>query len=113
MSSLALGYDYVSTMRSLPERGPGFLLARTKDVSRLGDELLEKASGQAGIPQGLVKDVAHETARSLIQAWSQQRELSRSDVGRAKIDEQLQLVPLRKEHLAKPKRKKNQLPYRS
>jgi serine/threonine-protein kinase HipA len=105
MSSLAPGYDYVSTMRY---RDPGCPLARTKDVSRLGDELLEKASGQAGIPRGLVKDVAHETARSLTQAWSQQKgALPIDDVGRAKINEQLQLVPLRKEHLAKPKRKKN------
>jgi serine/threonine-protein kinase HipA len=108
MSSLAPGYGYVSTMRSLPERGPGFPLARTKDVSRLGDELLEKGSGQAGIPRGLVKDVAQETARSLIQAWSQKKgALPIDDVGPAKIDEQLQLVPLLKEHLAKPKRKKN------
>jgi serine/threonine-protein kinase HipA len=106
--SLAPGYDYVSTIRYLPERGLGLPLARTKDVSRLDDELLEKASGQAGIPRGLVKDVAHETARSLIRAWSQQKgALPIDDVGRAKIDEQLQLVPLLTEHLAKPKRKKS------
>jgi serine/threonine-protein kinase HipA len=85
-------------------------LARTKDVSRLDDELLEKASLQAGVPRGLVKDVAHETARSFIQAWSQHKVgLPIDDVGRRKIDEQLQLVPLLREHLpaGKPKRTKS------
>ena len=107
--ALAPGYDYVSTMRYLPERGLGLPLARTKDVSRLDDELLEKASAQAGVPRGLVKDVAHETARSFIQAWSQQKaELPIDDMGRRKIDEQLQLVPLFREHrvTGKAKRKR-------
>ena len=106
---LAPGYDYVSTMRYLPERGLGLPLARTKDVSRLDDELLEKASVQAGVPRGLVKDVAHETARSFIQAWSKhKRELPIDDVARRKINEQLQVVPLLKAHdgVGKPKRKK-------
>jgi len=108
--TLAPGYDYVSTMRYLPERGLGLPLARTKDVARLDDELLEKASVQAGVPRGLVKDVAHETARSFIRAWSQQKDgLLIDDVGRHKIDEQLKLVPLLKEHCAagKPKRKRS------
>jgi serine/threonine-protein kinase HipA len=107
--TLAPGYDYVSTMRYLPERGLGLPLARTKDVSRLDDELLEKASVQAGVPRGLVKEVAHETARSFIQAWSQHKTgLPIDDLGRRKIDEQLRLVPLLNEYLAvnKPKRKK-------
>jgi serine/threonine-protein kinase HipA len=105
---LAPGYDYVSTMRYLPERGLGLPLARTKDVSRLDDELLEKASVQAGIPRGLVKDVAHETVRSFIQSWSQHKAgLPIDDVGRRKIDEQLQLVPLFKGHLPIGKRKKS------
>jgi serine/threonine-protein kinase HipA len=106
--TLAPGYDYVSTMRYLPERGLGLPLARTKDVSRLDDELLEKASVQAGVPRGLVKDVAHETAHSFMQAWSQHKAgLPIDDVGRRKIDEQLELVPLFKEHFAagQPKRK--------
>lgn len=55
---LSPGYDYVSTMRYVPERGLGLPLARTKDVSRLDDELLEKASVQAGVPRALVRDVA-------------------------------------------------------
>jgi serine/threonine-protein kinase HipA len=107
---LAPGYDYVSTMRYLPERGLGLPLARTKDVSRLDDELLEKASVQAGVPRGLVKDVAHETARSFIRAWWQHKAgLPIDDVGRRKIDEQLKLVPLLKGHLpiGKPKHKKS------
>ena len=107
--TLAPGYDYVSTMRYLPERGLGLPLARTKDVSRLDDDLLEKASVQGGIPRGLVKDVAHETARSFIQAWSQHKVgLPIDDVGRRKIDEQLRIVPLFNEYLAveKPKGKK-------
>lgn len=107
--TLAPGYDYVSTMRYLPERGLGLPLARTKDVSRLDDDLLEKASVQAGIPRGLVKDVAHETARSFIQAWSRHKAgLPIDDVGRRKIDEQLRIVPLFNEYLAveKQKRKK-------
>jgi serine/threonine-protein kinase HipA len=100
-ATLAPGYDYVSTMRYLPERGLGLPLARTKDVSRLDDALLERASVQAGVPRGLVKDVAHETARSFIQVWSQHKAgLPIDDQGRKKIDEQLQLVPLLKEHLA-------------
>jgi serine/threonine-protein kinase HipA len=57
---LAPGYDYVSTIRYLPERGLGLPLARTKDVSRFDDELLEKASVQAGVPRGLVKEVAQK-----------------------------------------------------
>ena len=108
--TLAPGYDYVSTIRYLPERGFGLSLARTKDVSRLDDELLEKASVQAGVPRGLVKDVAHETARSFVRAWSQQKEgLPIDDVGRRKIDEQLKYVPLLKEHFAarKPNRKRS------
>jgi serine/threonine-protein kinase HipA len=108
--TLAPGYDYVSTMRYLPERGLGLPLARTKDVSRLDDGLLEKASVLAGAPRGLVKDVAHETARSFNRAWSQHEAgLPIDDVGRRKIDEQLQLVPLLKGHLliGKPKRKKS------
>jgi serine/threonine-protein kinase HipA len=106
--TLAPGYDYVSTMRYLPERGLGLALARTKDVSRLDNELLEKASVQAGVPRGLVKDVAHETARSFMQAWSQHKAgLPIDDVGRRKIDEQVKLVPLFKEHFGagKPKRR--------
>jgi serine/threonine-protein kinase HipA len=106
---LAPGYDYVSTMRYLPERGLGLPLARTKDVSRLDDELLDKASVQAGVPRGLVRDVAHETVRSFIQTWSQHKAgLSIDDLGRRKIDEQLRIVPLFKRHLVfeKPKRKK-------
>lgn len=106
---LAPGYDYVSTMRYLPERGLGLPLARTKDVSRLDDELLEKASVQAGVPRGLVKDVAHETARAFTRVWSQHKAgLPIDDVGRRKIDEQLRIVPLLNEYLAveKPKRKK-------
>ena len=106
---LAPGYDYVSTMRYLPERGLGLPLARTKDVSRLDDELLEKASVQAGVPRGLVRDVAHETASSFVQAWSQHKAgLPIDDLGRRKIDEQLQFVPLFKEHhaIGKPKRQK-------
>jgi len=106
---LAPGYDYVSTMRYLPERGLGLPLARTKDVSRLDDELLEKASMQAGVPRGLVKDVAHETARSFIQAWSQHKAgLPIDDLGRRKIDEQLRIVPLFKGHLVveEPKQRK-------
>jgi hypothetical protein len=55
----------------------------------------KNASVQAGVPRGLVKDVAHETARSFIQAWSQHNpELTIDDLGRRKIDEQLQIVPL-------------------
>ncbi|HEV3421277.1 MAG TPA: HipA domain-containing protein [Candidatus Acidoferrum sp.] len=110
MPTLAPGYDYVSTMRYLPERGLGLPLARTKDVSGLDNELLEKASVQAGVPRGLVKDVAHETARSFMQAWSQHKAgLPIDDVGRRKIDEQLKLVPLLKGHLpiGKPKHKKS------
>lgn len=104
--TLAPGYDYVSTMRYLPERGLGLPLARTKDVSRLDDELLEKASMQAGVPRGLVKDVAHETARSFVQAWSQHKAgLPIDDVGRRKIDEQLHIVPLFEEHLGTRKLK--------
>jgi serine/threonine-protein kinase HipA len=106
---LAPGYDYVSTMRYLPERGLGLPLARTKDLSRLDDELLEKASVQAGVPRGLVRDVAHETAHSFIQAWLKHKAgLPIDDLGRRKIDEQLRIVPLFKEHLGveKPKRKK-------
>jgi serine/threonine-protein kinase HipA len=99
--TLAPGYDYVSTMRYLPERGLTLPLARTKDVSRLDDDLLEKASVQAGVPRGLVKEVAHETARSFIRTWSQHKAgLPIDDLGRRKIDEQLQLVPLFKEHPA-------------
>jgi serine/threonine-protein kinase HipA len=108
--TLAPGYDYVSTMRYLPERGLGLPLARTKDVSRLDDELLEKASVQAGVPRGLVKDVAHETSRSFIQAWSHHKAgLPIDDLGRRKIDEQLEIVPLLKEHVAieRAKRKKS------
>lgn len=108
--TLAPGYDYVSTMRYLPDRGLGLPLARTKDMCLLDDELLEKASMQAGVPRGLVRDVAHETVRGFAQAWSQHKEgLPIDDLGRRKIDEQLQLVPLFKEHLAisKPKRKKS------
>jgi len=107
--TLAPGYDYVSTMRYLPERGLGLPLARTKDVSRLDDELLEKASVQAGVPRGLVRDVAHETARLFAQAWSQHKGGSPiDDIGRRKIDEQLTVVPLFKNHFAatKSKRKK-------
>jgi len=108
--ALAPGYDYVSTMRYLPERGLGLPLARTKDVSRLDDELLEKASVQAGVPRGLVRDVAHETAHSFIDAWSQHKAgLPIDDLGRRKIDEQLQFVPLLKGHfiIGKPKRKRS------
>jgi hypothetical protein len=57
-----------------------------------------------------VKNVAHETARSFIQVWSQHKAgLPIDDLGRRKIDEQLRLVPLFKEHVvsAKPKRKKS------
>ncbi len=107
---LAPGYDYVSTMRYMPERGLGLPLARTKDVARLDDELLEKASAQAGVPRGLVNDVAHETARAFTRAWSERKVgLPIDDLCRQKIDEQLQLVPLLKAHLAvgKPKRKKD------
>jgi len=109
--TLAPGYDYVSTMRYLPDRGLGLPLARTKDVSRLDDELLEKTSVQAGVPRGLVKDVAHETARVFTHTWSQHNAgLPIDDLGRRKIDEQLRLVPLFKEHVVsgrKPKRKKS------
>jgi serine/threonine-protein kinase HipA len=107
---LAPGYDYVSTMRYLPDRGLGLPLARTKDVSRLDDELLEKASVQAGVPRGLVKDVAHETARAFTHTWWQHSPgLPIDDLGRRKIDEQLRLVPLFKEHVVsgRPKRKKS------
>jgi serine/threonine-protein kinase HipA len=105
-TTLAPGYDYVSTMRYLPERGLGLPLARTKDVSRLGDELLEKASVQAGVPRGLVKDVAHETARAFTRVWSQHKAgLPIDDVGRRKIDEQLKLVPLLSQHFAAGKSK--------
>jgi serine/threonine-protein kinase HipA len=106
--ALSPGYDYVSTMRYLSERGLGLPLARTKDVSLLDDELLEKASVQAGVPRGLVKNVAHETARAFIGAWSQHKAgLPIDDLGRRKIDEQLRIVPLFKEHLVvgKPRRK--------
>jgi hypothetical protein len=97
-------------MRYLPQRGLGLPLARTKDVSRLDDELLETASVQAGVPRGLVKDVAHETARSFIQAWSQHKAgLPIDDLGRRKIDEQLRIVELFKGHLIveKPKQRKS------
>jgi serine/threonine-protein kinase HipA len=105
---LAPGYDYVSTMRYLPDRGLSLPLARTKDVSLLDDDLLEKASVQAGVPRGLVKEVSHETARTVAQVWSQHKAgLPIDDLGRRKIDEQLQLVPLLKEHVVvrKPKGK--------
>ncbi|MGB7281350.1 MAG: type II toxin-antitoxin system HipA family toxin [Candidatus Acidiferrum sp.] len=105
--TLAPGYDYVSTMRYLPERGLGLPFARTKDVSRLDDDLLEKASLQAGVPRGLVKDVAHETARSFIRVWSQHKAgLPIDDLGRRKIDEQLMLVPLFKGYVAAGKAKR-------
>jgi hypothetical protein len=96
-------------MRYLLDRGLGLPLARTKDASRLDDELLEKASVQAGVPRGLVKDVAHETARVFTHRWSQYSAGPIDDLGRRKIDEQLRLVPLFKEHVVsgKPKRKKS------
>jgi serine/threonine-protein kinase HipA len=101
---LAPGYDYVSTMRYLPERGLGLPLARTKDIARLDDDLLEKASLQAGVPRGLVKEVAHETARAFIRVWSHHKAgLPIDDLGRRKIDEQVQMVPLLKSHLADSK----------
>jgi hypothetical protein len=94
-------------MRYLPERSLGLPLAGTKDVPRLDDELLEKASVQAGVPRGLVRDVAHETARSFIQAWSQRKAgLPIDDVGRRKIDEQLDLVPLLRKHVPAGKSKR-------
>jgi hypothetical protein len=96
-------------MRYLAERGLGLPLARTKDVSRLDDELLEKASVQAGVPRVLGRDIAHETVHSFIQAWLKRKAgLPIDDVGRRKIDEQLQFVLPFKEHLSirKPKRKK-------
>jgi serine/threonine-protein kinase HipA len=97
--TLAPGYDFVSTMRYMPDRGLGLPLARTKDVSRLDDDLLEKASLQAGVPRGLVKDVAYETARDFSRAWSNLKAgLPIDDLGRQKIDEQLQLVPLLRAH---------------
>jgi hypothetical protein len=80
------------------------------DCQHVADELLEKASVQAGIPRGLVKDVAHETARAFTDTWSQHNPgLPIDDLGRRKIDEQLRLVPLFKEHVVsgKPKRKKS------
>jgi hypothetical protein len=58
----------------------------------------------------LVKDVAHETARAFTREWSQYKAgLPIDDLGRRKIDEQLRIVPLFKEHPAveKPKQKKN------
>ena len=86
-------------MRYLPDRGFGLPLARTKDVSRLDDDLLEKASLQAGVPRGLVKDVAYETARDFSRAWSNLKAgLPIDDLGRQKIDEQMQLVPLLRAH---------------
>jgi hypothetical protein len=88
----------------------GLAPRRRRIVSRLDDELLEKASVQAGIPRGLVKDVAHETARAFTHTWSQHNPgLPIDDLGRRKIDEQLRLVPLFKEHVVseKPKRKKS------
>jgi serine/threonine-protein kinase HipA len=86
-------------MRYLPDRGLGLPLARTKDVSRLDDELLEKASLQAGIPRGLVKDVAHETARDFSRAWSNLKDgLPIDGLGRQKIDQQLHLVALLRAH---------------
>ena len=58
---------------------------------------------------GPVKDVAHETARSFIQAWSQHKAgLPIDDLSRRKIDEQLRLVPLLKEYLAVQKRKRKE-----
>jgi serine/threonine-protein kinase HipA len=103
---LAPGYDHVSTMRHLPDRGLSLPLARTKDVSLLDDDLLEKASVQAG-PRGLVKEVSHETARTVAQVSQHKAGLPIDDLGRRKIDEQLQLVPLLKEHVVvrKPKGK--------
>jgi hypothetical protein len=69
----------------------GLPLAETKDVSRLDDELLEKASLQAGVPRGLLKNVAHQTARSFIQAWSKHKAgLPIDDLGRRKIDQKIQ-----------------------
>jgi serine/threonine-protein kinase HipA len=106
--TLAPGYDYVSTMRYLPERGLGLPLARTKDASGLDDELLDKASLQAGVPRGLVKDVAHETARAFTQVWSQHKAgLPIDYVCRRKIDEQLQLVPTLRCRQIKAKEKLN------
>ena len=65
---------------------------------------------QAGVPRGLVKEVAHELARSFIQVWSEHRAgLPIDDIGRRRIDEQLTLVPIFKNHFAarKSKQKKN------
>jgi len=100
--ALAPGYDFVSTIRYLPDRGLGLPLARTKDVTRLDDALLEKASEQAGVPRGLVKDVAHATAKAFIEAWKRSRtDLPLDDLARRKIDEQIELVPLVRVHLGK------------
>src|SRR5258707_13570957 len=77
-------------------------------ISRLDDELLEKASVQAGVPRGLVKDVAHETARVFTHTWSQHNPgLQIDDLGRRKIDGQLRLVPLFKNHVGTGQPKPN------
>src|ERR1700720_4787236 len=104
--ALSPGYDYVSTIRYLPERGLGLPLTRTKDVSRLDDELLEKASVQVGVLRGLVKDAALQTARAFPRVWPQEKGgLPIDDVGRRKTDEQLKLVPLHSQHFAAGKSK--------
>jgi hypothetical protein len=85
-------------MRYLPNRGLGLPLARTKDVSRLDDELLEKASLQAGVPRGLVEDVAHNGARLLARVVLPQGRIADRRSRSTKDENQLQLMPLLRAH---------------
>jgi serine/threonine-protein kinase HipA len=97
---LAPAYDFVSTIRYLPDRGLALPLAGTKDASRLDDNRLEKFSERAGVPRGLVKDVAHATAKSVVKAWKEKKaHLPLDDRARVKIDEQFEFVPIVKEHI--------------
>lgn len=103
--ALAPAYDFVSTIRYLPDRGLGLPFARTKDVTRLDDVLLQKASEQAGVPRGLVKEVAHATARAFIEAWGRSKaDLPLDDLARRKIEEQIELVPVLHMHLGEAKK---------
>ncbi|MEQ8837259.1 MAG: hypothetical protein RID07_10690, partial [Lacipirellulaceae bacterium] len=73
IARLAPAYDFVSTIRYIPDNGAALSVSRTKRFDRFDEEELAHLAGRVGLPEALMLDTARETVALFHQYWTAEK----------------------------------------
>ena len=97
---LAPAYDFVSTIRYLPDNRMALSIAGEKDPRLLDTDLLQRFAARAQLPAAPVIETALEAAEKLVLAWREiNADLPMDAETRKRIGEQMKSVPLIRQFL--------------